>query len=110
MPGMTAQATIIAKAREQAHLVPVASVRFKPPKSVVSEKKKLVEENIPARELSTIYSANSNGQLIEYSIQTGISDGKFIEILEGFEVGGRVVTGEKNMHKKKKSSFGFSGR
>ena len=110
MPGMTAQATIITNSKDEAHLIPVAAVRFKPPKSVVSDKKILLEKNIPKKELSTIYSVNGNGQLSEYSIQTGISDGKFIEIIKGFEVGDRVVTGEINMQKKKKSSFGFSGR
>jgi len=110
MPGMTAQATIITNSKDEAHLIPVAAIRFKPPKSVVSEKKILFEKNIPAKELSTIYSVDTNGQLSEYSIQTGISDGKFIEIIEGFAVGDRVVTGEINMQKKKKSSFGFSGR
>ena len=110
MPGMTAQATIITNSKDEAHLIPVAAVRFKPPKNVVSEKKKLLEKNISAKELSTIYSAGSNGQLSEYSIQTGISDGKFIEVIRGFEVGDPVVTGEINMKKKKKSSFGFSGR
>ena len=110
MPGMTAQATIITNSKDEAHLIPVAAVRFKPPKSVVSDKKILLEKNIPKKELSTIYSVNGNGQLSEYSIQTGISDGKFIEIIKGFEVGDRVVTGETNMQKKKKSSFGFSGR
>ena len=110
MPGMTAQATIITNSKDEAHLIPVAAVRFKPPKSVVSDKKILFEKNIPKKELSTIYSVNGDGQLSEYSIQTGISDGKFIEIIKGFEVGDRVVTGEINMQKKKKSSFGFSGR
>ena len=110
MPGMTAQATIITNSKDEAHLIPVAAVRFKPPKNVVSEKKILLEENIPAKELSTIYSVNGNGKLSEYRIQTGISDGKFIEIIRGFKVGDPVVTGEINMRKKKKSSFGFSGR
>ena len=82
MPGMTAQATIITNSKDEAHLIPVAAVRFKP-KKAVSEKKVLLEKNIPAKELSTIYSVNGNGKLSEYRIQTGISDGKFIEIIRG---------------------------
>ena len=109
MPGMTAQATIITNSKDEAHLIPVAAVRFKPPKALCRIKKYYLRKH-PKKELSTIYSVNGNGQLSEYSIQTGISDGKFIEIIKGFEVGDRVVTGEINMQKKKKSSFGFSGR
>ena len=39
LPGMTAQATIITSSKEEAHLIPLAAVRFKPPNNVVSEKK-----------------------------------------------------------------------
>ena len=53
MPGMTAQATIITNSKDEAHLIPVAAVRFKPPKNVVSEKKILLEENIPAEKEET---------------------------------------------------------
>ena len=80
-------------------MIPVAAVRFKPPKSVVSDKKILLEKNIP-KELSTIYSVSSNGQLSElYS--NGDFGRKIHRNYKGFEVGNRVVTGEINMQKKK---------
>ena len=110
MPGMTAQATIITDSKEMVHLIPVAATRFKPPKGSFEEQKKLGKEKSSSRDLSTIYSVRDDGKLEKHKIRLGISDGRFVEIIHGFEVGNQVVTGEINSTTKQKSSFSFSVR
>ena len=47
---------------------------------------------------------------MEHQIETGISDGRFIEVTRGPEIGSEVITGEVNKTKGKSSAFRFSGR
>ena len=65
---MTAQATIITNSKDEAHLIPVAAVRFKPPKRVVSYKKifKEYSENLPepVRVLQNLNVKISSGEFV----------------------------------------------
>ena len=57
MPGMTAQATIITNSKDEAHLIPVAAVRFKPPKMLFRRKKNRTRKSFFCRKsypLSTL--------------------------------------------------------
>ena len=110
LPGMTAQATIITSSKEGVQLVPLAAVRFKPPNNVSLEKKEQDGEKVSSADSATVYSPDNHGNLLEHQIETGISDGRFIEVIRGFEIGNEVITGEVNKTKEKSSAFRFSGR
>ena len=110
LPGMTAQATIITSSKEGVQLVPLAAVRFKPPNNVSLEKKEQDGEKVSSADRVTVYSTDNRGTLLEHQIETGISDGRFIEVIRGFEIGNEVITGEVNKTKEKSSAFRFSGR
>ena len=110
LPGMTAQATIITSSKEGVQLVPLAAVRFKPPNNVSLEKKEQDGEKVSSADRVTVYSTDNRGTLLEHQIETGISDGRFIEVIRGFEIGNEVITGEVNKTKGKSSAFRFSGR
>ena len=107
---MTAQATIIINSKEEVQLVPLAAVRFKPPNNVSLEKKELDDEKVSSADRVTVYSTDNRGNLLEHQIETGISDGRFIEVIRGFEIGNEVIIGEVNQIKGKSSAFRFSGR
>ena len=109
MPGMTAQATIVINSKDRVQLIPVAAVRFNPPKEVAVKKMRLEKENIKSTELATVYSTDNSGRLVEHDVYLGISNGRFVEVIDGFEIGTQVVVGEVNSTKKR-SSFRFSIR
>ena len=110
LPGMTAQATIITSSKEGVQLVPLAAVRFKPPNDVSLEKTEQDGENVSSTDSATVYSPDNRGNLLEYQIETGISDGRFIEVIDGLKIGNEVITGEVNQTKGRSSAFRFSGR
>ena len=110
LPGMTAQATIITSSKEGVQLVPLAAVRFKPPNDVSLEKTEQDGENVSSTDSATVYSPDNRGNLLEYQIETGISDGRFIEVIDGLKIGTEVITGEVNQTKGRSSAFRFSGR
>ena len=110
MPGMTAQATIVTNSKDRVQLIPVAAVRFKPPKEVITKKTRLVKKNIKSTEIATVYSVDTRDQLVEHEVHLGISNGRFVEIIDGFEIGTQVVVGEVNSMQNKRSSFRFSIR
>ena len=109
MPGMTAQATIVINSKDRVQLIPVAAVRFNPPKEVAVKKMRLEKENIKSTELATVYTTDNSGRLVEHDVYLGISNGRFVEVIDGFEIGTQVVVGEVNSTKKR-SSFRFSIR
>ena len=110
LPGMTAQATIITSSKEGVQLVPLAAVRFKPPNDVSLEKTEQDGEKVSSTDSATVYSPDNRGNLLEYQIETGISDGRFIEVIDGLKIGTEVITGEVNQTKGRSSAFRFSGR
>ena len=109
MPGMTAQATIVINSKDRVQLLPVAAVRFNPPKEAAVKKMRSEKEKIKSTEISTVYSTDNSGRLVEHDVYLGISNGRFVEVIDGFEIGTQVVVGEVNSTKKR-SSFRFSIR
>ncbi len=110
LPGMTAQATIVTSSKNEVQLIPVAAIRFKPTKDVIAEKMKLDKKDVESKKVATVYSLSNHGRLVEHDVHTGMSDGKFIEIIDGFEIGSRVVIGEVNANKDRRRPFRFSIR
>jgi len=79
-PGMTATVRIVSGKVSQALRIPVAALRFHP---AVAAKPKGQQ---------TVY-VLANGELSPASVQLGISDGKYIQVLTGLTDGQRIVIG-----------------
>jgi HlyD family secretion protein len=90
MPGMTAYVNVIAAQRKNVLLVPNASLRFKPPTgapAAAAERKPGKRD--AARAL--VYALDGQ-QLKPISIETGIADGRYTEVVTGdLKAGDRVV-------------------
>lgn len=81
MPGLTANITIFTLDKSGVMAVPVRALRFTP------EGEKYQE--------NTVWRQLKDGTLEPVHVTTGVSDGVQTEILEGIEVGDRIVTGTK---------------
>jgi HlyD family secretion protein len=81
MPGLTANITIFTLDKAGVIAVPVRALRFTP------EGEKYQE--------NTVWRQLKDGKLEAVNVKTGVSDGVQTEILEGLEIGDRVVTGTK---------------
>ena len=79
MPGLTANITIFTLDKSGVIAVPVRALRFTP------EGEKYQE--------NTVWRQLKDGKLEAVNVKTGVSDGVQTEILEGLEIGDRVVTG-----------------
>lgn len=79
MPGLTANITIFTLDKTGVIAVPVRALRFTP------EGEKYQE--------NTVWRQLKDGKLEAVNVKTGVSDGVQTEILEGLEIGDRVVTG-----------------
>jgi len=79
MPGLTANITIFTLDKTGVIAVPVRALRFTP------EGEKYQE--------NTVWRQLKEGKLEAVNVKTGVSDGVQTEILEGLEIGDRVVTG-----------------
>lgn len=99
LPGMTAYVDIILEQRENVPLLPNAALRFKPQ---VSKDKKATNTNSPTdtkrnaknRGLAKVY-VLENGQPKELRVKTGISNGKFTEVLsDELKIGHVVIVGD----------------
>ena len=108
LPGMTAQATIITESKENVVLLPVSATRFNPSKEDISDGGyKTADFN--SDKFTSVYVTSQKGMLERRKVKIGITDGKFMEVLEGLQTGEKVVTREAG-GKTKKSAFSFSGR
>ena len=108
LPGMTAQATIITESKENVALLPVSATRFNPSKENISDGDyKTVDFN--SDKFTSVYVTSQKGMLERRKVKIGITDGKFMEVVEGLQTGEKVVTREAG-GKTKKSAFSFSGR
>jgi HlyD family secretion protein len=93
MPGMTAYVTFVIDERSNVLLVPNAALRFKPrdaeggpkPQGALSKQDRRSPPTRP-----TVYMIRDK-RLVAVTVQTGISDGKYTEVLGGLSVGDRVV-------------------
>ena len=108
LPGMTAQATIITESKQNVVLLPVSATRFNPSKEDLSNGD-YKNSDVYSDEFTSVYVTNQKGILERRKVKTGITDGKFMEVVEGLHTGDKVVTRESG-GKTKKSAFSFSGR
>jgi len=83
MPGLTANITIYTLDKQNVIAVPVRALRFTP-------------EGEKYRE-NTVWKQLPDGQLEPASVKTGVNDGVQVEIIEGLQLGDRVVTGTRLM-------------
>ena len=79
MPGLTANITIYTLDKQNVLAVPMRALRFTP-------------EGEKYRE-NTVWKQLPDGQLEAVTVATGVNDGIQTEILEGLQVGDRIVTG-----------------
>jgi HlyD family secretion protein len=79
-PGMTATVRIVSGKVSQALRIPVAALRFHPAGSAKPKSQQ------------TVY-VLAGGELTSASVQLGISDGKYSQVLTGLTEGQRVVVG-----------------
>lgn len=108
LPGMTAQATIITESKQNVVLLPVSATRFNPSKEDISDGD-YKNSDFSSDDFTSVYVTNQKGILERRKVKTGITDGKFMEVVEGLRIGEKVVTREAG-EKTKKSAFSFSGR
>ena len=106
---MTAQATIITSSKEEAHLIPLAAVRFKPPKMFLWRKKNRTRESF-FTESAIQYILKVIGKLLSIKSKQEFQMEDLLKVIRGFEIGNEVITGEIKCKKRKKSAFRFSGR
>src|SRR5438552_7527174 len=119
-PGMTANVSVIVARRDNALRIPSAALRFRPPKSSEAKKsespaaladaKGEKKSGISARKKDkekrkserTVYVASAREQAPggaegsgarPMQVKTGISDGSYIEVIEGLKEGDRVIIG-----------------
>jgi HlyD family secretion protein len=110
-PGMTANVSIVVARKDDAVKVPNAALRFTPPKAErgSDEPQPAAGKDKPAgpktdpstnsgrpprsRAGKTVWKLGASGQPETVSIQAGISDGTFTEILEGLAEGDAVIVG-----------------
>lgn len=96
MPGMTAYIYIDVDKREDALLVPSSALRFRP-RDMPPEPKKAATPPAPGEKKqrggsARVYVARGD-KLVPVTIQTGLSDGKMVEVTGGeLKAGDRVAT------------------
>ena len=110
LPGMTAQALISVSKRENVLLIPVASLRFNPPEplSYIDSYKDLKKtQNSKKFSDDSIFMISKDGEVEKLRISTGLSDGKFVEVVEGLNELDEVIIRKKQGTKSKDSDSGF---
>jgi len=102
MPGMTAYLSFLIEERGNALLVPNAALRFKP-RELDGDQKTAGAAGKGQRgsrsSNPTVYVVRGE-QLTPIGVQTGISDGRYTEVLAGLTVGERVVVEDKQPEQK----------
>ena len=107
-PGMTATAEIVTVTRENALLVPNAALRFTPPSTAASKSSNRgllgslfrSPPRSPRKQTSTAATSDSqriwvlrNGEAVPLQVKTGVSNGRFTEIIGGdLQAGMEVIT------------------
>ena len=102
MPGMTAYLSFLIEERGNALLVPNAALRFKPHELDGDQKTAGAAGKGQRGSRSsnpTVYVVRGE-QLTPIGVQTGISDGRYTEVLTGLTVGERVVVEDKQPEQK----------
>jgi HlyD family secretion protein len=103
LPGMTAQVAITTAQKDQVLRVPASALRFRPPEPAGdtnsaannSAVRNGAATGMPSRGRSSagpkVYTLGPKGELIAKEIKTGLSDGRFVEVMEGLSEGDQVV-------------------
>ena len=102
MPGMTAYLNFLIEERSNALLVPNAALRFRPREPEAGQKPAAAPgkpERGPRPGNPTVYAIRGD-QLTPIAVQTGISDGRYTEVLSGLTSGERVVVEDKQPDQK----------
>jgi HlyD family secretion protein len=102
MPGMTAYLSFLIEERSNALLVPNAALRFKPREPEGGQKTPGAPGKGQRGSSSgerTVYAVRGD-LLTPITVQTGISDGRYTEVLAGLTVGERVVVEDKQPEQK----------
>jgi len=93
-PGMTANVTIITAKRDDVLRVPVQAPRFNP-RQVNRQQAAPPSANLSGARQARVWVIGEGGSLRPVSVETGLDDGNFVEILGGdLKPGDNVVTGE----------------
>jgi len=107
LPGMTAQVAIMTNKKDDVLRVPSAALRFRPPDTATvtnagAAPEKAANNNGASKggngkgsraiAAPRVYIVGLNGELQPKEIKTGISDGRFTEVIEGLGQGDAVVT------------------
>lgn len=111
-PGMTATATIVTAQRDNALLVPNAALRFSPPKSTQASERSVVSSLLPRppsepkRQTVSPTAGTTqlwvldNGAPKAVPVKTGVSNGRFTEIVGGeLKAGMAVITEYQEINK-----------
>ena len=110
LPGMTAQALITVMKRENVLLIPIASLRFSPPESlnyIDSLEGINNDQGVTTSFDDSIFKITKDGKIEKLRISTGLSDGKFIEVLDGLKESEEVIVRKKQSFNSKDSGSGF---
>ena len=109
LPGMTAQASIIVELKKDVLKIPLSALRFEPGEELIDkirETKTNLTEKQKEKNYESIYIIDENQEIIKKNVLLGISDYKFVEVLNGLSKGDKVVI-RKKTKSSKKSKFGF---
>ena len=109
LPGMTAQALVSVTKKENVLLIPVASLRFNPPESLSYVDSYDANKVQDSKENSneSIFKISKDGKVEKLRISTGLSDGKFVEVLEGLNEFDEIILRKKQGSKPKDSDSSF---
>jgi len=117
LPGMTAQVSIVTSQKEDVLRVPSAALRFRPPEGMEAVASNGQSAGTGARArprvsagAARVYVPGPNQSLIVREIKTGITDGRFTEVLEGLALGDEVVIRAASATDAASSTSGFRFR
>lgn len=99
LPGMTAQVSVVTNQKENVLRVPSAALRFRPPEESAASGSAPPGNRRGggnAGGSTRVYMQDADGKLVPREIKIGISDGRFVEVLEGLAAGDLVVTRSAN--------------
>ncbi len=114
LPGMTAQVSILTNRQENVLRIPAGALRFRPPtepvKSDVSSSANGKADPAKGKSAAVsprVYLVGVDGKLQSREIKVGISDGRYVQVLEGLEAGDAVVTRAASSQSGPASGFRF---
>ncbi len=92
-PGMTAYVSFIVAHRENVLRIPNAGLRFRPPSGLFDKQ----QPRDAGRRVVYVVPGPNGDQAEPASIQTGITDGVYTEVIEGLQEGDQVAVGVANV-------------